>query len=188
MHDAPAALWQPHTPAPVGMATPARRTRSKSPWSPTRPSYPALTRLICQLDLDLETAPRDAGARAEEPGAVRGVPARARSLLGLDGDGIKMREEKTGTGECSLARQHARVGLGRRTPARGDLPAGRLTGGNLLSPARDVDVMLVGIRKIKKNPVGVWGVATGSIYLVVFPFPLKRLAVGRNRCHFQADI
>jgi hypothetical protein len=57
----------------------------------TRRPYPALTRLICQLDLDLDrTTPRGAGARAEEPGAPeepRGVPgavsARVRIVLGL---------------------------------------------------------------------------------------------------------
>jgi len=56
-------------------------------------------------------------SHAESGGAVRGVPVRVRivlggcPLLGLDGDGIKMREETTG--ECSLARaplrQHACV-------------------------------------------------------------------------------
>lgn len=92
MHDAPAALaaahrprWQWHgnarPPDTIQIAVEPR----------TRRPYPALTRLICHLDLDLDrTTPRGAGARAEEPGAPeepRGVPgavsARVRIVLGL---------------------------------------------------------------------------------------------------------
>jgi len=129
MHDAPAALAAART-GPVGMATPARRTRSKSPWwNPTPVPGTDAPDLPTGLGLEDRTPRRGGAPRSREPRRSRTWCARRRArpcaqcagparspLLGLDGDGIKMREERTRASAraraTAPAAQHACVGLG----------------------------------------------------------------------------